>query len=110
MVNKGNLAELFTGLEWLKYGNPYDRESLYYWHRETSNSNAEVDYVVQIGASLVPVEVKSSGKGRMQSMHRFMDEKKSERGIRISMENFGHFNQIDVVPLYAIHKIRLAKI
>jgi hypothetical protein len=39
-----------------------------------------------------------------------MDEKKSERGIRISMENFGHFNQIDVVPLYAIHKIRLAKI
>jgi predicted AAA+ superfamily ATPase len=110
MVNKGNLAELFTGLEWLKYGNPYERESLYYWHRETSNSNAEVDYVVQIGASLVPVEVKSSGKGRMQSMHRFMDEKKSERGIRISMENFGHFNQIDVVPLYAIHKIRLAKI
>ena len=107
LINKGVLAELFVGLEWLKYGNPYERESLYYWHRETSTSNAEVDYVVQIGSSLIPLEVKSSGKGRMQSMHRFMTEKNSERGIRVSTENYGQFGKIHVIPLYAIRKIRM---
>jgi predicted AAA+ superfamily ATPase len=107
LINKGVLAELFVGLEWLKYGNPYERESLYYWHRETSTSNAEVDYVVQIGSSLVPLEVKSSGKGRMQSLHRFMTEKNSERGIRVSTENYGQLGKIHVIPLYAIRKIRL---
>jgi len=98
LINKGVLAELFVGLEWLKYGNPYERESLYYWHRETSTSNAEVDYVVQIGSSLVPLEVKSSGKGRMQSMHRFMTEKNSERGIRVenSLVGFLKFNSIEI--------------
>ncbi len=46
-INKGAIAEMFVGLEWLKYSNPFQSENLYYWHRENANSNAEIDYVVQ---------------------------------------------------------------
>ena len=33
--------------------------SAYFWIRETPKSQAEVDYIVQVGTRVVPVEVKS---------------------------------------------------
>ena len=33
LVNKGTLAEVFVGLELLKYGSCYERQNLYYWLR-----------------------------------------------------------------------------
>jgi uncharacterized protein len=41
----------------------------------------------------------------MQSMYLFMKEKDSKKGIRISLENFGSFEKIDVYPLYAVGNI-----
>jgi predicted AAA+ superfamily ATPase len=102
IVNKGNIAELFVGLEMIKSGDSYQRSALHYWHRESKSSQAEVDYVVQNQTSIVPVEVKAGTKGAMQSMYLFMDEKKSKWGVRTSLENFGEFDQVKVIPLYAI--------
>jgi len=74
-INKGAIAEMFVGLEYLKYGNPLQQENLYYWHRENANSNAEIDYVIQQGEQIVPLEIKASNKGAMQSMFMFLKEK-----------------------------------
>ena len=101
-INKGAIAEMFVGLECLKYGNPYQQENLYYWHRETRDSNAEVDYVRQKGESILPIEVKSSNKGSMQSLFMFMSEKNRNEGIRFSLENFSEYPPIKVYPLYAV--------
>ena len=36
----------------------------------------------------------------MQSLFLFLEEKKSDKGIRISSENFSIYDKIEVYPLY----------
>jgi predicted AAA+ superfamily ATPase len=84
LVNKGNIAELYAGLELLKSQDPYTQQNLFYWQRESKNSNAEVDYVIQKEEKVIPIEIKSSKKGAMQSLHLFIKEKNSEYAIRSS--------------------------
>lgn len=102
VINKGNIAELFVGLEYLKYQSCYKKSDLYYWHREAKNSNAEVDYLFTKNSDIYPIEVKAGTKGSMQSMNLFLKEKNRQTGIRISAENFSEYNNILVYPLYAI--------
>lgn len=105
-INKGNLSEQFVGLELIKSESCYQNPSLYYWHREAKSSNAEVDYIISISQEIVPIEVKSGTKGSMQSLYLFLQEKKLNRGIRISNENFSVYDKIEVYPLYAIENLR----
>jgi len=102
LVNKGAIAEQYVGLEFLKSASCYEQENLYFWSREKPKSNAEVDYVIQRGEKIIPVEVKSGSSGKMQSIGIFIAEKKSEYGIRTSLENFSSYNEIRVYPLYAV--------
>jgi len=102
MVNKGNIAEMYAGLELLKGASCYEQTRLYYWQREERSSRAEVDYVVQCNESIVPIEVKSGKQGKMQSLHLFMKEKQTAYGIRTSLENFAEYDRIKVIPLYSI--------
>jgi predicted AAA+ superfamily ATPase len=101
-INKGAIAEMFVGLEILKYSNAKQQENLYYWHRETASSNAEVDFLIQKKQNILPIEVKSSGKGSMQSLYQFLEEKNRKNGIRISLENFSKYKEIEIFPLYAV--------
>ncbi len=105
LQNKGVIAEQFWGLEYLKYGSPFTPPALYYWHRESPNSNAEVDYVIQQGADLLPVEVKAAGKGSMQSLRQFFKEKSKPFGYRFSLENFSEYQDIRSAPLYAVSSL-----
>ena len=105
VINNGNIAELFVGLELLKSNDAYEKTALYYWHREAKNSQAEVDYVIQNQDFILPVEVKAGTKGAMQSMYLFMDEKKSRYGLRLSLENFTEYEKVKVLPLYAVSNI-----
>jgi len=108
-VNRGSLAEIFTGLELIKAASCYTPQELFCWQRSAGSdslrSNAQVDYLVQSGANIIPIEVKSGTKGSMQSLRLFMKEKHIMRGVRTSLENFGRYENIDVYPLYAIGNI-----
>ena len=104
-INRGALAEMFAGTELVKSQNNRMPAELYYWQREKAGSAAEVDYVIQQGQDLVPVEVKAGTKGAMQSMFLFLTEKQRRYGIRSSMENFGEYQQVQIYPLYAVGKI-----
>ncbi len=101
-INRGHIAEAFVAQELFAYNNISSKPNLHYWHREARSSNAEVDYVIQAGDTLLPIEVKSGTKGQMQSMRIFMKERGLSRGVRISLENFGTLGDIDILPLYAI--------
>lgn len=107
VVNRGAIAETFIGTELVKSASCYSPYPLYCWHREKAGSNAEVDYVVQLGARILPVEVKSGSKGSMQSMRLFMEAKGIAMGIRTSLENFSSYEDILVYPLYAIRNIHV---
>ena len=78
---------------------------LYYWQRDARNSQAEVDFVIQKQAQIIPIEVKAGHKGSMQSMYLFLKEKGLQEGIRLSLENFSSFDQIKIYPLYAVKNI-----
>jgi hypothetical protein len=105
LINRGELAELFVGLELIKYQSVYDKAEIYYWHREAKNSNAEIDYLIACNNTILPVEVKSGTKGTMQSMYMFLEEKKIDKGIRLSLDNFSQYDKIDVYPLYAVDSL-----
>ena len=108
-INKGALAEVYAGNALLAHGSPFHAGELFYWHREAKSSNAEVDYVCQFGTQIIPIEIKSATKGSMQSMHSFLRELKGNQGacfgVRLSMENFACFENILVVPLYALSQL-----
>ena len=104
-INRGAIAEIFVGLELIKGSSCYNPISLYCWQREKRQGNAQVDYVIQRGGKIVPIEVKSGTKGAMQSLRWFMDEKNTEKGVRTSLENFANYENIDVFPLYAISNL-----
>lgn len=104
-VNKGALSEAFAGLEMMKYETSNRRPEMYYWQRQDRNAQAEVDYVIAIADKIIPVEVKANTRGSMQSLRIFVEEKKSTFAIRTCMENFSQFDNIKVVPLYALSHI-----
>jgi predicted AAA+ superfamily ATPase len=106
LINKGALAELFVGLELIGTASPYAKAQLHYWHREARSSNAEVDYVLQKGAGIIPLEVKAGARGQMQSMRLFQSERQLNLGICIGFRNFGRQQDIRFVPIYATCRLR----
>ena len=101
-INGGKLAEVLVGLELLKSANPFTETELFYWHREATNSTAEVDYLMQHNASVLPIEVKAGKRGAMKSLHLLMAEKGIGLGVRTSQENLGAVGSIQIIPHYMI--------
>lgn len=105
LTNKGSLAEVFVANELVKNSSCYEPPQLFCWHREKKDSQAEVDFVVQKGYDIIPIEVKAGTRGSMQSLRIFMQEKHSAYGVRTSQENFAQYDNIKVYPLYAISNL-----
>jgi predicted AAA+ superfamily ATPase len=105
IINKGNIAELFVGIELIKNTSFYEKTQLNFWQRESKNSQAEVDYVIQKQDKLIPIEVKAGTKGAMQSMYLFLEEKKAAFGMRLSLENFSEMDKIKIYPFYAVKNV-----
>lgn len=105
LVNKGPLAELAAGLALAAAGGSRSRPELFWWQRASRAANAEVDYVVEAGPRVVPVEVKAGTRGSMQSLRLFLAEKRVPFGVRMSLENFGRLPDVRILPLYAAHRL-----
>ncbi len=119
LVNKGAIAEMFVGLEFIKNGNTRIPESLYYWENLSRGASAEVDYISAYNMDVLPIEVKSGVSGKMKSLRMFMQNKSVHTAIRTSLENFGKLEianlqggtnekdyTINIIPLYAIYNYR----
>jgi len=105
-INKGELVEAFIGQELIAYENPINEPQLYYWQRETRGAEAEIDYVIQQEANIVPIEVKSGKGTAMKSMKSFLEtHPESTYGIRFSTNNYSVHEKIHSYPLYAVAKI-----
>lgn len=71
-IYRGMLAEHIVGQE-LICMEPNMHRKVSFWVREKTQSQAEVDFVVQHGGYVVPVEVKAGKEGSLRSLHEFMD-------------------------------------
>lgn len=116
-VNKGAASEMFAGLEMIKYSDCFTKVESHYWERIGKKSQAEIDYVCAHNGRVLPVEVKASTQGGMQSLWIFLREHKLHNAIRTSLENFGQFyyydkedegaeRHIEIIPLYAISNLK----
>lgn len=72
---------------------------LFYW--STSNSQAELDFVLQKGDEIYGIEVKRGNHVRSRSLNMFAQKYSPDKCIRFSQKNFGKSNDIISVPLYA---------
>ena len=109
-INSGAIAEQFVGQELTAYDDKHKPSQLFFWIRDKKSSMAEIDYVVNVDADILPVEVKAGKAGKLKSLRLFMEEKGSRFGIRISQERLSYFDGILSIPLYMIeHLPRLVR-
>jgi predicted AAA+ superfamily ATPase len=105
-INTGSIAEQFVGQELLAYEDIFQNKELFYWERDKKGSEAEIDYTIQQGAHIFPIEVKAGKTGRLKSLQQFMQERDSKFGIRISQKSLSFDNNILSVPLYLIGQLK----
>lgn len=84
---------------------------MFYWQNTEKGTQSEIDYLIVVGGKIIPVEVKASTQGKMQSLHLFLQKRASAFGIRTSLENVVSYIRnnrlIKVIPLYALSEIHL---
>lgn len=82
LLTEGALAEQFVAQHFAIRMNGEKPPSLFYWLREGKSNNAEVDFVLQVGADVVPIEVKSGAIGSLKSILQFVAEKSAKVAVR----------------------------
>ncbi|MGK5084436.1 ATP-binding protein [Bdellovibrionota bacterium FG-1] len=79
-LQKGAIVEQFVAQHLIQHARPFPE--LFYWLRDGSAGNAEIDFVWSEGGRVMPLEVKAGKSGSLRSLHQFMHEKKLKQAIR----------------------------
>jgi predicted AAA+ superfamily ATPase len=93
---KGALAEQYV-LQHLKLR---PEVQIFYWSSDTSR--AELDFVIQDGERIIPVEVKAEENLQAKSLKSFYQKFGPDTSLRISMSNYRKDEWLTNVPLYAL--------
>ncbi|MDY2629546.1 MAG: ATP-binding protein [Lachnospiraceae bacterium] len=92
---KGALTEQFVAQELVSEG-----IDLYYYSAE--NSSGEIDFIIQRGMQVIPVEVKAEENLQAKSLQAFCRKYAPEKAIRTSMADYREQEWMVNVPLYAL--------
>lgn len=92
---KGAFTELFVLTQLVPTNLP-----IYYF--AGNDSRVEIDFVVQKGAIVVPVEVKAEENVHSKSLRTFISKHPELKGVRISMKPYINQEWMENRPLYAV--------
>lgn len=92
---KGSLTENYVLCELVKSVD----ETLYYW---SSGNTAEVDFILQSGSEIVPVEVKSERNVKARSLAEYRKKYTPKYSVKTSMRNETSGEEVLSIPLYLI--------
>lgn len=94
---KGALAEQYVLQELIAedHLNP-----MYY---SAENSRMEIDFIVQKGDEVIPIEVKAEENLRAKSLRSYCEKYKSKTAVRFSMSDYREQDWMVNVPLYEIN-------
>lgn len=92
---KGSLAENFALCELVNSIG----DSLYYW---SSGNTAEVDFVLQCGSEIVPVEIKSERRVKARSLAEYRKKYSPKCAVKASMKGELGRGEVLNIPLYLI--------
>lgn len=76
---------------------------VFYWSNETSR--AEIDFVIQIESSVIPIEVKATKNLQAKSLKRYIEKYKPNLAIRTSLADYKQIENLIDLPLYCIEHI-----
>ncbi len=74
--------------------------------RYYSDKNGEIDFVVQYGTEIIPIEAKSGENKSAPSFKRYIAEHQSEHALRFSKRGYRKDGYITNLPLYLARKTR----
>ena len=92
---KGALTEQYVAQELVSSG-----RSLFYYSKE--NSSGELDFVLQEGINIIPVEVKAEENLQAKSLQAYCKKYEPDIAIRSSMSNYREQEWLVNVPLYGL--------
>lgn len=92
---KGAFAEQYVLQQLLAVG-----LTPYYW--SNAKTPAKIDFIVQQGSRLVPIEVKAEENVRARSLSQFIKDNPGLKGLRLSMKGYANQEWMENVPLVAI--------
>ena len=70
----------------------------------SSESNKyEIDFMLQNGHDVIPVEVKAEHNVRAKSLRAYVEKHKPAKAVRLSMNNYRQEEWLINIPLFAIH-------
>ena len=81
-ASKGDLAEQFVGQQLRCISPASEDPRLFYWQR-TEGRQGKIDFIIQEGNRIIPIEVKAGSSGRMKSLHSFMLQKKLDIALHL---------------------------
>ncbi len=84
-LNEGIAAEQFVAQHLISVQDRDHKPRLHYWQRDGARRNAEVDFLFQRGAELLPIEVKSGATGSLRALHQFMLKHTGETAVRFDL-------------------------
>jgi predicted AAA+ superfamily ATPase len=99
---RGKIAEQIVAQELLALDSRVSNQRNF-WVRNKKDSEAEVDFVLQTGNKVIPIEVKSGHNAKLKSLHLFMDEVPHDIAVRVWSQPFS----IDEVATQNGKKFRL---
>lgn len=73
-------------------------QSIFYYSKD--NSPLEIDFMIQHGANIVPIEVKSEENLKSKSLSALLQQNENLHGIRFSMSPYREQERMTNVPLY----------
>lgn len=74
--------------------------------RYYSNRNSEIDFVIQNGTEIIPIETKAGEDRSAPSFKRYIEAQKPEHAIRFSKRGYRKDGQITNIPLYLASKTK----
>lgn len=95
---KGAFTEQFI-LQQLKA-----REDIFIHYYTNDDSTLEIDFLLQYGNKILPVEVKAEENLQSKSMKSFLAKNTDLHGLRFSMSSYRKQDRMTNIPLYAVGK------
>jgi hypothetical protein len=85
-LRSGAVAEQVVGTHLLASLPSDAAPRLHYWDRTERSSQAEVDFVLEVGTTMLPVEVKAGASGSLRSLHLFVAQKGVPAAVRLNSD------------------------
>ena len=99
---KGSMTENYVLGELIQSVN----DTAYYW---LSANTAEADFIIQSGAEVVPIEVKSEKNAKARSLAEYRKKYEPKYAVKTSMKNDIGGEEVLNIPLYMISRFECFK-